>query len=502
MTMLRLPDNQHLAITDNGADTCVIGKGWSILSTHPTRKANVIGFDKEHAVKKGLSIVGAVTAVDLPDDSTILLRVSEVIHNPTADHSLLSEFQLREYGTTVNSTPKRHGGEQKIVVHNADGDDVDVPLTLSQCLLHFKHRCPTPEELSKLEVFPITQDGIPWKPHKFNDDPATEFQKEVAMLDEEDEAMVQQSFQDFPEGVFNHSCDLQYYDPADEYYDPIELGEFVCLNVDIEHCLSLADDDIDNSFSPDIVTSTPDPTITKFSRALPKKLDIEKLAPYFAYRPADVIRNTLRKTTQLATSIVHFPLRRHLKSRFQMLRKRRLNEVIATDTYFSKVKSLEGYWCSQVFYGTKSHRIHIEGMKTESQFPDVYLDFIRKHGIPPVLHKDNAKSEMSEKVKQIHRDLVIADTWTEPHSPWQNPAELNGVKVLKQQAQVLMDRTNAPPETWFLAQQYLADVHNVCAHPLLQWNTPDQVAGGGYTRYLSYPNVLLDGTCSVSRSHN
>ena len=41
-----------------------------------------------------------------------------------------------------------------------------------------------------------------------------------------------------------------------------------------------------------------------------------------------------------------------------------------------------------------------------------------------------------------------------------------------------MDRTNAPAEMWFLAQQYLADVHNVCAHPLLQWNTPDQVAGG------------------------
>ena len=85
---------------------------------------------------------------------------------------------------------------------------------------------------------------------------------------------------------------------------------------------------------------------------------------------------------------------------------------------------------------------------------------------------------MSERVKQIHRDLIIADTWTEPHSPWQNPAELNGVKVLKQQAQVLMDRANAPPETWFLAQQYLADVHNVCSHPLLQWKAPEQIAGG------------------------
>jgi hypothetical protein len=33
----------------------------------------------------------------------------------------------------------------------------------------------------------------------------------------------------------------------------------------------------------------------------------------------------------------------HLKSRFQMLRHKRLNEVIATDTYFANEKSIEGY---------------------------------------------------------------------------------------------------------------------------------------------------------------
>jgi hypothetical protein len=38
---------------------------------------------------------------------------------------------------------------------------------------------------------------------------------------------------------------------------------------------------------------------------------------------------------------------------------------------------------------------------------------------------------MSQRVKDIHRDLIIADQWAEPHSPWQNPAELNGVKYLK-----------------------------------------------------------------------
>ena len=75
-----------------------------------------------------------------------------------------------------------------------------------------------------------------------------------------------------------------------------------------------------------------------------------------------------------------------------------------------------------------SRMLYIAGMKAESEFPDVYLDFIQQHGIPSTLRRDNAKSEMSVRVRQIHRDLVIAHQWTEPHSPWQNPAELNGVK--------------------------------------------------------------------------
>jgi hypothetical protein len=50
---------------------------------------------------------------------------------------------------------------------------------------------------------------------------------------------------------------------------------------------------------------------------------------------------------------------------------------------------------------------------------------------------------MNQLVEDIHRDLIIADQWTEPHSPWQNPAELNCVKYLKPYAQVLLDRTSA-----------------------------------------------------------
>jgi hypothetical protein len=141
-----------------------------------------------------------------------------------------------------------------------------------------------------------------------------------------------------------------------------------------------------------------------YSKALPAKIDFERLSPYFAFRPHDVMQHILRQTAQLAKSTIHNPRRRHLKSRFQMLRHKRFNEVIATDTYFANEKSIEGYHCSQVFFGMTSKMLYVAGMKTESEFADVYLDFIRKYGIPSALRRDNAKSEMSQRVKDIHRD--------------------------------------------------------------------------------------------------
>jgi hypothetical protein len=74
---------------------------------------------------------------------------------------------------------------------------------------------------------------------------------------------------------------------------------------------------------------------------------------------------------------------------------RRLNEVIVTDTYFVSVKSIEGYSCAKVLLGMTSKTLHVAGMKTESEFSKVYLEFIRKCVISYARRRDNAKSELS-----------------------------------------------------------------------------------------------------------
>jgi hypothetical protein len=90
---------------------------------------------------------------------------------------------------------------------------------------------------------------------------------------------------------------------------------------------------------------------------------------------------------------------------------------------------------------------------------------------------------MSHHVKDIHKTLIITDQWTESHSSWRNPAELNGVKYLKSHAQALLDRTGAPDNLWFLTQDYLSHVHNLSANRHLKWEKPEQVSRGGHQTY-------------------
>jgi hypothetical protein len=56
---------------------------------------------------------------------------------------------------------------------------------------------------------------------------------------------------------------------------------------------------------------------------------------------------------------------------------------------------------------------------------------------------------------------------------------LNGVKYFKSHAQVLFDRTGAPDNLWFPAQDYLAHVHNLSANRQLKWKIPEQLSRGG-----------------------
>jgi hypothetical protein len=72
MNLLFLPKNNHISILDGGADTCVLGKGWEVLSIHNSRRANMVGFDHATAIKRcHLIVIGQSILLVMHEGNTI-----------------------------------------------------------------------------------------------------------------------------------------------------------------------------------------------------------------------------------------------------------------------------------------------------------------------------------------------------------------------------------------------------------------------------------------------
>ena len=203
--------------------------------------------------------------------------------------------------------------------------------------------------------------------------------------------------------------------------------------------------------------------VSSWHRVLYDEVDPRRLQPYLAFRPLDIVKATLRSTTQLARMVIRYPLRRHYKSHAPFLNVHRLDEVVSTDPMFANCPSLHhGFLGAQVFYGLTSHCINVYGFHSKGEFPRIYRDFIHENGAPSTLRRDNAKEEQSEEVQDIHHELYIKDQFSEPYNPQQNPVESTAILWLKNATHVLMDRTGAPDTAWYFATKYLSDVHNIC----------------------------------------
>jgi hypothetical protein len=93
----------------------------------------------------------------------VIVIVHEVIYNDTANHSLLSEFQLRHFGVKIDSICHKYGGTQKMVIQDV-GSSLVIPLELTGCMIHFIHRLPTTVENNSLKQKCLSHGDTPWNP--------------------------------------------------------------------------------------------------------------------------------------------------------------------------------------------------------------------------------------------------------------------------------------------------------------------------------------------------
>jgi hypothetical protein len=90
----------------------------------------------------------------------------------------VSEFQLRDFGVKIDSIYHKHGGTRKMEIQDV-GNSLVIPLDLAGCMIKFKHRLPTIEEVNSLKQYCLTQGDIPWNPSSFSDQVADKFYQQV-----------------------------------------------------------------------------------------------------------------------------------------------------------------------------------------------------------------------------------------------------------------------------------------------------------------------------------
>ena len=221
-------------------------------------------------------------------------------------------------------------------------------------------------------------------------------------------------------------------------------------------------------------------------KILPEDIPIGEWRKRLAMLPEDVVRKTLDATTQFYMETEaenRQDPRRHLKSRMPGLRLPRQSETVASDTFFPSVTSDRGNTCSQFFVGTVSDRWEVYPLKTESHNGEALQDYTRKVGAPSTIKTDNAQSELGLTWTKHCRDQCINTETTEPHHPWQNPAE-SRIGSLSAMVRNVLRTFKAPLSKHDWAQKYCCDVHNHTASRQLNWRTPLE-ANEGHTPDIS-----------------
>ena len=108
----------------------------------------------------------ADTILEHPTLGSVLLRIHHAVHNPNAQNTLLSEYQLSEYGCLIDAKPTHHkypNGQFGTQSFKLPTGDHLWKFDIDNYLMTLPHLAPDLEELEVLDPQPITGEHS-WRP--------------------------------------------------------------------------------------------------------------------------------------------------------------------------------------------------------------------------------------------------------------------------------------------------------------------------------------------------
>jgi hypothetical protein len=143
-------------------------------------------------------------------------------------------------------------------------------------------------------------------------------------------------------------------------------------------------------------------------------------------QPRDTAKKTVQVTMQKGVRTTTLPIEQRFHTRQAQLRYKQVggrHGCFYTDIFFSQVPTLNGNSMAQLYTNDLAFT-RVYPMKLKSQAHESLSAFIHEIGIPSSLHSDDAKELMQGKFKDLCKEFHIPCTNSEPHSPWQNRAEI------------------------------------------------------------------------------
>ena len=192
-------------------------------------------------------------------------------------------------------------------------------------------------------------------------------------------------------------------------------------------------------------------------------------------------QKTLRATTQLGVRTAVHPITRRYRVDHLHLHRKRLNATFYTDTLFSKVQSLRGNKCAQIFTDGKFTAVY--PMSTKAKAGDALRELSSDVGIPDNLVADLAGEQSGEHTEFMHqiRRLDIRLHHTESGRKNQNHKAEREIGILKTRWKRRMLEQSVPSRLWDYGLVYEAEIMSRtcrsdderCGLEILTGTTPD-----------------------------
>ena len=429
-----LSDHEHeygckLGI-DSWADTCCAGKHAFVEEFIEGKTVTATGFTSSLGSVSNLPIANVVYAYDAKDGTVILLECNNSIYlGDKMSDSLMNPIQAEEVGVRVDTRPTRYYPDDIGCQSLQFPDGTIIPVLYQGVLPYIPIRRPTKEEVHDCRRLELSS-RTPWDPFLLDG----QFSATMTGIDSVDMSQIIDQ--------------LDSYDPVASELMSSQMATILSMHSIIHQVGDTEEYRSINAFN------------TKRNDSISPEELSERLCIGLktAARTLKATSHEFIRTTGL--------LSKRFKTDKAHLRYKQLSRqygTFYTDFLKVSVKSLRGYIGGVVYTNKIGFKkfFPCESEKGEETGRSMKT-FIEMVGLPYSIHSDNHNNFKEGFFKRMLRKFGIYQTFTEPHSPWQNRAE-PAIGEIKSYARRIMQKTNTPVRLWCFCYEYSADLLTLLA---------------------------------------